>query len=55
MTYSSDTLVYDVIVTKAIQAGDELTIDYGLIDPAIDGTSFQCSCSASACRGVITA
>jgi hypothetical protein len=35
--------------------GDELTMDYELIDPGIDGTSFLCTCGAPDCRRVIRA
>ena len=54
MRYTSKTK-YDVIASRVIKTGDELTTDYELIDPGIDGTSFLCTCGAPDCRRVIHA
>jgi len=45
--------MYDVIASKDIKTGDELTVDYELIDPEFDGTSFIFSCGEVVCRQVI--
>jgi len=56
MIYTSKTM-YDVIASKDIKTGDELTVeltvDYELIDPEFDGTSFIFSCGEVVCRQVI--
>ncbi len=44
---------FDLVTRRAVGAGEELTIDYGLIsdDPTF---RMECSCGAATCRGVIT-
>jgi uncharacterized protein len=42
-----------VVAMKDIAAGDELSLDYAMIDDA-PGVSFSCSCGSPYCRSVIT-
>ena len=43
----------DVVATRAIAAGEALTIDYGLLT-ALDAEPFDCMCRAATCRGRVT-
>lgn len=43
----------DVVATRAIAAGEALTIDYGLLT-ALDAEPFDCTCRAATCRGRVT-
>ena len=44
---------YELATRRPLDAGDELTVDYGTIS---DDTTFrmECTCGAATCRGVIT-
>jgi SET domain-containing protein len=44
---------YELATCRAVAAGDELTVDYGLIS---DDATFRmdCHCGAARCRGVVT-
>lgn len=44
---------YDIAARRRIEAGDELTVDYGTQSGA-PGLSMRCRCGAPRCRGVIT-
>jgi SET domain-containing protein len=42
----------NVVAARAIEAGEELTLDYGLfLDER--AAPFVCRCGAAACRGII--
>jgi hypothetical protein len=44
---------YEIATRRAVQAGEEATIDYGTQSGA-PGFTMPCRCGAAACRGVIT-
>jgi uncharacterized protein len=44
---------YEIAARRCIEAGQEVTIDYGTQSGA-PGFSMKCSCGTEACRGVIT-
>ena len=46
---------YDIIATRNIAKGEDITCDYESFDIGLDGTSFQCECGASICRGIVNA
>lgn len=42
-----------LLLSRVLQAGEELTSDYETFDSCADGTTFECMCGAAACRRVI--
>jgi uncharacterized protein len=44
---------YEIAARRRIEAGDELTIDYGT-QSGVPGFSMPCSCGTASCRGVVT-
>jgi hypothetical protein len=54
MIYVSDN-VYDLIASRDIEAGGELTSDYESFDEGFDGTSFHCQCGSIKCRTIVKA
>jgi SET domain-containing protein len=44
---------YQLVARRAIEAGEELTVDYGTISGA-ESFSMACRCGAESCRGVVT-
>lgn len=53
MRYKTEN-TYDVIASKDIRKGDEVTIDYEEI-PGFDGKPFNCNCNTINCRQIIKA
>jgi uncharacterized protein len=45
---------FTLAARRAIEPGEELTIDYALIEGEIDDWGFDCSCGSALCRGRIT-
>ena len=54
MVYRNDNH-YDLIASRDIRKGDEITSDYESFDDGLDGTSFTCACGTNKCRGIIKA
>jgi len=54
MRYYADN-VYDLIATRNVAIGEELTSDYESFDVCLDVASFTCECGAAICRGIIEA
>lgn len=54
MRYHADN-VYDLIATRNVAIGEELTSDYESFDIGLDGTSFTCECGSAICRGIVKA
>ena len=54
MVYRDDNH-YDLIASRDIGKGDEVTSDYESFDDGLDGTSFTCACGTDKCRGIIKA
>lgn len=47
-------LVLDIVALEALNAGDELCIDYALcIDESHSPLAYRCSCAAVSCRGTM--
>jgi SET domain-containing protein len=44
---------YQVIATKLIGLGEEITRDYETFDSMLDGTVFNCKCGSDNCRKII--
>lgn len=44
---------YEIAARRALQAGDELTIDYGT-NSGLEGFRMRCTCRAPACRREVT-
>jgi hypothetical protein len=44
---------YELVASKAIKAGEELTSDYETFDSLADGTEFECLCGSPQCRKII--
>ena len=44
---------YQVIATKPIGLGEEITQDYETFDSMLDGTVFNCKCGSYNCRKII--
>jgi len=45
---------FTLAARRSIEQGEELTIDYALIEGEIDDWGFDCSCGSQLCRGRIT-
>jgi hypothetical protein len=54
MVYRDDNH-YDLIASRDIKKGDEITSDYESFDDGLDGTFFTCTCGSDKCRGIIKA
>lgn len=50
----NETSAHDVVARLAINAGEELTLDYAMRNWRIDHFPDQCRCGAPGCRGRIT-
>lgn len=46
---------YELVATKDVKQGDDLTSDYETFDVGLDGTSFTCTCGSWNCRKIINA
>jgi len=44
---------FTLTARRAVQSGEELTIDYALIEAELDVWDFECDCGAAMCRKVI--
>lgn len=54
MVYHDD-CNYDLVASRDIQKGEEVTTDYETFDDGLDGTSFTCACGSEKCRGIVKA
>jgi len=54
MVYRDDNY-YELVASKDIKKGDEITSDYESFDDGLDCTSFTCACGSNKCRGIIKA
>jgi SET domain-containing protein len=52
---ADDELLIVVRTIRAIQAGDELFLDYALVIDGDDPSDYPCACGTDACRGTMAA